>query len=140
MHTRRDAYESEVNKLTVCDYQRYNGPASLKEFKEIFIEEYQSGKTPVRIFREHGFDVAVLGANRIGHAGCRIRKQYEERGTFTGGHGDRGHRNTANSIASTVSSEDELKQLRHEVNYLRQEVDFLKKISSIRITRKSQQS
>ena len=106
-----------------------------KEFRMQFWSDYNSGKQPGIIFAEHGFDVKMLGAERIREYSRSIRKEYA--GRPAGKHRCIAYRE---KITKTEDSSDELKQLRNEVNYLRQEVEFLKKISSIRITRKSQVS
>lgn len=55
------------------------------------------------------------------------------------GYGPQGTSATHPVLADTdtpVSEADEIRQLRHEVDYLKQELEFLKKISSIRTTGK----
>lgn len=47
------------------------------EFKKLFMEEYLSGhKGPTQIFRDAGFDTAVLGSKRIERAAARWRESY----------------------------------------------------------------
>ena len=46
------------------------------QFKQHFMAEYNSGKKPTAIFREAGFDSAVLGPKRIERAAARWRKSY----------------------------------------------------------------
>ena len=58
-----------------------------------------------------------------------IRKQFEETGEFR-------DVRAPGSPLTEVSTEDKIRQLEHQVNYLTQEMEFLKKISSIRSTRK----
>jgi len=36
-----------------------------EDFKLLFLKEYYSGKKPMRIFQDAGFDVTVLGSKRI---------------------------------------------------------------------------
>ena len=45
-----------------------------EEFKELFIKEYFSGKKPMRIFQDAGFDVKVLGSKRIERCSARWRE------------------------------------------------------------------
>jgi hypothetical protein len=108
-----------------------------KNFKEIFHSEYQAGEFPRQILIDHGYDPELLGDHRIGGIASRIQEQYKKHGEFH--EGNASHRlvkpNTSASNKPT-SEIDELKQLKHEVNYLKQEVEFLKKISSIRTTKK----
>ena len=53
-----------------------------EEFKERFMAEYESGKKPYQIFREAGFDVNVLGKQRV-HSFCdRTKKQHKREAGF----------------------------------------------------------
>ncbi len=48
------------------------------EFKRHFMEEYNAGKGPTRIFRESGFDPKMLGGKRIERATARWKLAYEK--------------------------------------------------------------
>ena len=100
-----------------------------KEFKEIFYREYLAGALPRDILQKYGYPADVLGAKRIWGIGYCIRKQFEETGGF--------HDARTPVAGKTGATPDEkIRQLEHQVSYLTQEVEFLKKISSIRSTRK----
>jgi hypothetical protein len=103
-----------------------------KEFKEIFLKAYTEGESPRKILENYGFDPSVIGENRITSMSQHIRNEYRKYGEFHEGY----VRRRAIPDNTTPDEEDELKKLRHEVDYLKQEVDFLKKISSIRNTGK----
>jgi len=45
-----------------------------EEFKLLFVKEYFSGKRPMAIFSDAGFDVRILGSKRIERAGARWRE------------------------------------------------------------------
>lgn len=108
-----------------------------KEFKEIFFSEYQAGELPRKILEDHGFDPAVLGERRIWSISGHIRKQYMKYGCFHEGSHTQEKRPPQEQPGDIpVSEKEELKQLRHEIDYLKQEVEFLKKISAVRITGK----
>ena len=107
-----------------------------KEFKEIFMSEYQAGESPRKILEDHGFDISIIGERRIWSISCHIRSEYDKYGEFHQGYAPRNPGSRTAADPNQLSEKDELKQLRHEVDYLKQEVDFLKKISSIRTTRK----
>lgn len=108
-----------------------------KEFKEIFFSEYQAGELPRKILEDHGFDPAVLGERRIWSISGHIRKQYMKYGCFhEGSHTHEKRQPQEQPSDIPVSEKEELKQLRHEIDYLKQEVEFLKKISAVRITGK----
>ena len=100
-----------------------------REFKEIFHKEYLSGSLPKDILQKHGYPADVLGNQRIMGISYSIRKQFERTGEFRDAR-------TPGVDKPAVSSDEKLKRLEHQVNYLTQEVEFLKKISSIRSTGK----
>ncbi len=102
-----------------------------KEFKELFYREYKAGKPARQIFEDNGYPAEILGNQRIWGLTSVIKREAERPEGFSEG-------NQASSKAPpTVTDQDSLlRHLQHEVEYLRQEVDFLKKISSLRNTRK----
>ena len=100
-----------------------------KEFKEIFYKEYLSGALPRDILQKYGYPADVLGKRRIWGISHCIRKQFEKTGEFSD--------IRTPAVRKTGTTPDEkIRQLEHQVNYLTQEVEFLKKISSIRSTKK----
>lgn len=108
-----------------------------KEFKEIFYSQYQEGELPRKILADHGYDPAVLGERRVWSISSHIREQYNKYGSFHEGSHTSGKEDPATQPRDTpVSEKEELKRLRHELDYLKQEVEFLKKISAARTTGK----
>lgn len=109
------------------------------EFKELFWKQYTNGMVPTDILRSHGYEPEMLGETRINGIRLHIKAEFEKAGGFSN---RRRPRNTSASktASGTTAPEDEIRQLRNEVEYLRQEVEFLKKISSIRISRKQEES
>ena len=103
-----------------------------REFKELFLTEYNAGIVPRQILADHGYDPGILGERRIWGISYHIRQQYEKYGEV--------HNGDSNvkppGSAKPRSDKEELKQLRHEVDYMKQEIEFLKKFSSIRNTGK----
>lgn len=106
-----------------------------KEFKEIFLAEYNSGVSPRQILMNHGFDIDIIGERRIWSISDHIRSEYRKYGEFHEGYRPRNN-TAAGTSDQPLSEKDELQKLRHEVDYLKQEMAFLKKISSIRTTGK----
>ena len=100
-----------------------------KEFKEIFYKEYLAGALPRDILQKYDYPVDILGKQRIWGISHTIRKQFEKTGEFR----DVRH---PGAPTTATSPEEKIRQLEHRVNYLTQEVEFLKKISSIRNIRK----
>lgn len=104
-----------------------------KEFKELFWDEYQAGAIPRQILEKYGYPADVLGKERIWGIAHVIKKQYySPEGLHEGA-----LPKTAQAVAADGrTTEEQVRQLQGEVQYLRQEIEFLKKISSIRNTRK----
>ncbi|MDO5147690.1 MAG: transposase [Eubacteriales bacterium] len=108
-----------------------------REFKEIFMAAYNAGESPREILVNHGFDIDIIGERRIWSISQHIRSEYMEHGEFHEGYGPRSRRSPMQpSSAQPMTEKEELQKLRHEVDYLKQEMEFLKKISLIRTTRK----
>ena len=99
-----------------------------KNFKEIFFSEYRQGISPRMILENHGFDIKVLGDRRVWSISLHIRKEYEKYGEFHEGNPGRKSLNTL--ARHPVSEKEQIKQLQHELNYLKQEMEFLKKFFS----------
>lgn len=135
--SRKPFTSEEINILlqNPFTYKVTNSTISFtKEFKQIFIEKYLQGMIPRQILIEHGYDPDILGDHRIWGIAQYLKAQYAEAGgSFPEGYTQR--KRTEKS-AGQLSEKEELKQLRLEVDYLKQEIEFLKKISSIRTTRK----
>ena len=109
-----------------------NEATCLVAIKELFIREYSEGKKPRQILEECGYSAEVLGDNRIQGISHMIRKQALSvvglhEGTFRPGNGVSGCLQDP-----SVDPVAECRRLRSEIEYLKQEVEFLKKISSIR--------
>lgn len=102
-----------------------------KEFKELFYREYLSGAVPREIFRKCGYPVEVLGQQRIWGITNSIKKEFECNGSF---HDIRSGKAARLSVPQTT--DEKIRKLEHQIDYLTQEVEFLKKISSIRTTGK----
>ena len=109
-----------------------NSLSFTKEFKELFYNEYLTGVLPREILRRYGYPVEILGKRRIwGIAHC-IKKEYEPNGSFRDVRSPR----PVSVRSEELTPEQQIRQLQQKLDYLTQEVEFLKKISSIRNIRK----
>ena len=89
-------------------------------FKSSFINkfctEYHAGKTAEAILKENGIDPAILGSTRVDS----LRRQYKKEWL---------PRHTGIPERKTVTTNEAYNtKLEHEIEYLRQEVEALKKI------------
>lgn len=107
-----------------------------KEFKELFWADYQNRMTPHSIFKKYGYDLEILGRNRItGFQQC-LKKDVKAGIPFYEGARPRGLKKELMSPDDPSSSSELVKDMQHRLEYLEQEMDFLKKIISTRNTRK----
>lgn len=96
-----------------------------REFKKLFMEACRAGGTPGKILEDHGFSVELIGERRFFSIPQHIREEFKKHGEFREGYSSRS--NGEDALEGHPSGDDELKQLRHEVDYLKQEMEFLKK-------------
>jgi transposase len=96
------------------------------EFKRIFISENEKGKGPKLIFIEHGFDVEVLGSERINSSGKRWRKAYREQGVL--GLTDTRTENSGRPSEKGLSIEEKYARLEAQNKLLKAENELLKKL------------
>jgi len=94
------------------------------EFKEKFMLEYEAGKYPTQIFRDAGFDIDVLGKDRIQNFKKHCKKMAVREDGFT----DTRKTNSGRPTTREFSLEEQLERLKHKIKYLEQENEFLKKI------------
>ena len=97
------------------------------EFKERFALEYATGKLPSVILRECGFDHKMLGRERQRSLVKRIKK-YSQRPE---GFGDKRKECSGRPRVRELSDAENIQRLEHQVRYLKQENEFLKKIRFI---------
>lgn len=102
-------------------------------FKEEFWQRYQEGDTPRTILYDLGYDPEVLGRNRVSGIQTVVCKQAVSAKGFQ----DRPQRKRREiSDEGDGTTQAQLRQMQHRLKYLEQEVEFLKKISSAKDTRK----
>ena len=96
------------------------------EFKQVFWTKYQAGMSPRKILEELGYNSKMFEQKRIDSMVQRIKKQALSGNGFTEGF------NRTKRIKLTSNEEytpESFVQMQHEVLYLKQEVEFLKKLS-----------
>lgn len=94
-----------------------------KEFREEFYERITKGERGKTILTEAGYPVDVLGTERVKSMAYKLRLK---------------HGYNAKTVRKTSNEKDQeklVKQLLQRIDYLEQEVDFLKKISAVRKTK-----
>ena len=106
--------------LAVDEYKVYFSA----EFKEMFWERMQKGRTPRRIFKDLGIDPEILGKERL--KGFKQMLRHDK----ASGKGFRDIRSIGKEIKS-ITAETEVEQLKQRLAYKEQEIEFLKKIASL---------
>ena len=97
------------------------------EFKKVFWTKYQAGESPRKIITDLGYDVSMFGQKRIDSMVQKIKKEALSGNGFTEGE----NRKNRLGIKSTEElTPESFKQMQHEVLYLKQEVEFLKKVTT----------
>jgi len=100
-----------------------------KEFKELFYQKRQEGMSIRDTFASLGYDPDVLGKDRIEGISYLINKAMREEGRFR--EGTRSRNSILDEDDPEVTKEN-FRRMQHELQLLRQEMDFIKKISSIK--------
>lgn len=97
------------------------------EFKRLASEEQKKGKTVRQIFSDNGIAPEILGQKRLANFAYMLRQNRRNGNDFA----DRRSRRTRDISDEEQETEDlkeKIKWLKHELEYTRQEVEFLKKI------------
>ena len=100
------------------------------EAKEIILSLYEEGKTSRQIVTKLGYDPKMLGEQRMKNMVRSTRREANSRvGLHQGYVRSATTRMDKEEIEQLDSSPESYAKLKNEVIYLRQEVEFLKKIS-----------
>lgn len=121
--------EKNINKLSTNQNVKNittKGITYTDKFKQIFILENDKGKFPKAIFEDHGFDIDVIGKDRVESAAKRWRKAYKEEGL----HGLKDTRKEMSGRPSEkeLSIEQKYERLNAQNKLLKAENEILKKI------------
>ena len=98
------------------------------KFKEDFGISYQAGNTPRKILENFGFDLSIFGQKQIDSLVQHIKKQALLGEGFSEGANRRKRVTQKSTNEEDLSSPQSIKHMQNELLYLRQEVEFLKKI------------
>jgi transposase len=121
--------EKEIKQLSSNKYVKsvsFKGITYTDEFKHIFIAEKEKGKFSREIFNECGFDVEVLGRERIKSASKRWKKAYSSNGI--NGLSDTRVENSGRPREKELTLEEKNVRLEAQLNLLKAENELLKKI------------
>ncbi len=100
------------------------------EFNDLFIKRHSQGVGPSMIFRDCGYDLNIIGSKRVVNYYNRLQRTYRYRTLITQTHlSENKHENKKDY--KSMPPIKAIEAMQHEITYLRQEVEFLKKIISL---------
>ena len=121
--------QNEIYILTVNPYVKKVSAKAITytdEFKRIFIAKHKEGNFPREIFEDHGFDISIVGMERVESSSKRWRAAYRKSGV--GGLSDTRAGNSGRPNEKELSTEEKYKRLKTQINLLKAENELLKKI------------
>ncbi len=101
------------------------------EFQNLFLSRYETGETSYEIFVSCGYDPDVLGDNRIYGFYRRLIKRLENGTGLTETAGRTKVEAPENTDYNTMPAQQSVASMQRELKYLRQQVEFLKKITEL---------
>ena len=99
------------------------------EFKKLFISENEKGKLPREIFSECGFNIDLIGIERIKSSGNRWRAAFRRNGVTQ--LQDTRKYNTGRPSEKELSLEEKYKKLQLKIKLLEAENELLKKLEML---------
>ncbi len=98
------------------------------KFKEDFWINYQAGNAPRKILSDLGYDLEYFGQKQIDSIVQRIKKEALSGNGFCEGENRERRIPVKATNREELSSPQSIERMQNELLYLRQEVEFLKKI------------
>lgn len=108
------------------------------EFKNLFLSHYENGELVRDIFRELGYDPDILGDSRMYSFSHKLLSDVEAGKPITEGSVRKPAEMPTNTDYNTMPAQQSVASMQRELTYLRQQVEFLKKISQLDTTKKSE--
>lgn len=125
-------YEMEILRRNPYTYRvRQRQLLFTAEFKNIFWSRYQSGEDVQTIFESMGYNPLVIGYYRMYSVASNLRKVVDAEREITEGYPKRTANAEGQAKAKDRKESQAVSAMQHEVTYLRQQVEFLKKITEL---------
>ena len=118
----------ELNKHKCVEHATEWNVIFTEEFKRYAYEEYYKGKSTREIFAQAGLDAEKLGQKRLENFRCSVMNGAGREAGFADRRKDKSKQEPQSTEAQMATR---IRQLEHQVTYLEQENDFLKKIRSV---------
>ena len=108
------------------------------EFKNLFLSHYETGESSViEIFESHGYDVKILGENRMYCFASGLLRRVKAGEVLTEVPLTATQEKPVNVDYNTMPSQQSISAMQREIAYLRQQLEFVKKITELDKDRKS---
>ena len=123
----------EIEQLKQNEYVKSvseKGITYTKEFKENFIMMSEKGKFPREIIEYYGFNVAMLGMQRVNSAAKRWKQAFKTQGPL--GLDDSRTKNSGRPLKRELTIEEQLLRTQAELEVLKIENELLKKLRLMR--------
>lgn len=127
-----DYTDDQINKLSQNKYVEFIGKDKItftKEFKILFMNEFNKGKGNLEIFSEFGLDPLLIGKRRIKVCTRNWKKQASHDPTFSKNNYHPIHKETDEEKKKRLQN---IKYLQKRVNQLEMKNEYLKKVSALR--------
>ena len=98
------------------------------EFQNLFLSRYEAGERSREIFESLGYDMKILGENRVYGCYQRLTKRLERCQGLTETAGQSKLDPPQSVDYNILPAQQSVASMQRELKYLRQQVDFLKKI------------
>ena len=124
-YTKKQQKELEKNPYTykVTDNRIF----FTKEFKQTFWIKYNPGVSPRAILQDIDYDLSYFNQGQIDNIVQHLKKKSIAGESFTEGYSKEKRPNI--KLPQPDNSLQTIQQMQNEITYLRQEVEFLKKVS-----------
>lgn len=124
-YTKKQQKELEKNPYTYKATE--NRLFFTKEFKKVFWIKYNAGMSPRAILKELGYDLSYFSQSQIDNIVQHLRKKSIAGEEFSEGYAKEKRPNIKLPLPNT--SPETIQQMQNEITYLKQEIEFLKKVS-----------
>lgn len=124
-YTKKQQKELEKNPYTYKATE--NRIFFTKEFKKVFWIKYNAGMSPRAILKELGYDLSYFSQSQIDNIVQHLRKKSIAGEEFSEGYAKEKRPNI--KLPKPDTSPETIQQMQNEITYLKQEIEFLKKVS-----------
>jgi putative transposase len=98
------------------------------DFKQLFIDQYMTGKPPREIFEANGFDVNIIGMKRVEQCADRWKRAYEQDGII--GLADSRKEASGRPLERELTQDEVIARQEARIRLLESQVELLKKLDT----------